>query len=382
MKRKEKKMKARKRILAIVATVAMIMTMIPAMAFATGHNDVAVVNGTEYTDVCKAVSENYVAGETLTVEVYGSVAASGSFAPDDSVVKFVGMTDDATIALGSANHTARGCDFTFKDLTLTMDTKNYRGFQHSTKMTYDNCTIVGTYWAYEVDCIFNGCTFKQAGETDAYNIWTYGSKNVVFTDCTFESAGKTVLIYNEGTVETSDVNFDGCKFIAGEFYKEMGKAAVEIDSSLVAGYDVTIKNSAVDCVIEKGLAFDKKPTGNLKLDTAEGNDELHFGTIEGAIDATCTEDGYTGDIYCDSCDEVLKGEVIEATGHNFVNGVCTVCSAKQPVTDSGVVAPAKKPADSPQTGDTSNMTVPFALAGLAMVAMAAAVVTRRKQSQK
>ena len=38
--------------------------------------------------------------------------------------------------------------------------------------------------------------------------------------------------------------------------------------------------------------------------------------LVGAKDATCTEDGYTGDLYCTDCGALLvKGEVIPATGH-------------------------------------------------------------------
>ena len=42
------------------------------------------------------------------------------------------------------------------------------------------------------------------------------------------------------------------------------------------------------------------------------------------------EDGYTGDTYCKSCGaRIAKGTVIPATGHSYVNGVCTVCGDTQ-----------------------------------------------------
>ena len=38
--------------------------------------------------------------------------------------------------------------------------------------------------------------------------------------------------------------------------------------------------------------------------------------IRNAVDATCTEDGYTGDVYCLDCGEKIRtGEIIVATGH-------------------------------------------------------------------
>ena len=47
----------------------------------------------------------------------------------------------------------------------------------------------------------------------------------------------------------------------------------------------------------------------------------HNPEVVGAKDATCTEDGYTGDTVCKDCGETLsKGEVIPAKGHNDANG--------------------------------------------------------------
>lgn len=49
-----------------------------------------------------------------------------------------------------------------------------------------------------------------------------------------------------------------------------------------------------------------------------------------AKDATCSEDGYTGDLLCSRCGTVTEsGKVIEATGHEFSGGVCLVCGEKQ-----------------------------------------------------
>jgi len=57
----------------------------------------------------------------------------------------------------------------------------------------------------------------------------------------------------------------------------------------------------------------------------------HKTEVQNAKPATCTEDGYTGDTVCTVCGEtVAKGEVIKATGHNFVDGSCTICGAEDP----------------------------------------------------
>ena len=59
----------------------------------------------------------------------------------------------------------------------------------------------------------------------------------------------------------------------------------------------------------------------------------HTNTIlQNQKDATCAEDGYTGDTYCNDCETTIKaGEAILATGeHNYVDGTCTACGTAAP----------------------------------------------------
>ena len=57
----------------------------------------------------------------------------------------------------------------------------------------------------------------------------------------------------------------------------------------------------------------------------------HKTELRGQKDATCTEAGYTGDQVCTVCQEVVeKGEVIPAKGHHYEDGVCTECGEKDP----------------------------------------------------
>ena len=54
-------------------------------------------------------------------------------------------------------------------------------------------------------------------------------------------------------------------------------------------------------------------------------------TVEGAKEATCTENGHTGKTVCSDCGEVLiEGEIIAAPGHSYVDGACTVCGEEEP----------------------------------------------------
>ena len=84
----------------------------------------------------------------------------------------------------------------------------------------------------------------------------------------------------------------------------------------------------------------------------------HSTQLVGKKDATCTQEGYTGDQVCSVCQTVVtKGETIPAKGHNYEDGVCTVCGAEdpdhveptdpvepsQPVQPSQPVEPSEKP---------------------------------------
>ena len=54
-------------------------------------------------------------------------------------------------------------------------------------------------------------------------------------------------------------------------------------------------------------------------------------TVEGAKEATCTENGHTGKTVCSDCGEVIdNGKVIPAPGHNYENGICDRCGAEIP----------------------------------------------------
>ena len=54
-------------------------------------------------------------------------------------------------------------------------------------------------------------------------------------------------------------------------------------------------------------------------------------TVKGQKDATCTEDGYSGDTHCTICGTMTKkGQVVPATGHNYQDGTCTGCGEADP----------------------------------------------------
>ena len=124
----------------------------------------------------------------------------------------------------------------------------------------------------------------------------------------------------------------------------------------------------------------------------------HDTDLVGAKDATCTEDGYTGDEVCKVCGVTVKqGEVIPALGHDYKDGKCSRCGAEEPTTpvepgkpgDSGKPTTPEKPAEpsqptTPATGDSSNMTalwVVLTVAGLGIIALVVLLVTKHSKKQ-
>lgn len=47
--------------------------------------------------------------------------------------------------------------------------------------------------------------------------------------------------------------------------------------------------------------------------------------------ATCTEDGYSGDKYCIDCGKLIEsGTAVKATDNKYADGKCTVCGETDP----------------------------------------------------
>lgn len=127
----------------------------------------------------------------------------------------------------------------FSGVTVKSPNALYTGIQHAKAVTYTGCVIEGQPFSYAEKAVYNKCTFKQTS-SDHYNIWTYGSKDITFNSCRFECAGKSVLIYNEGATG-QNATFNNCEFIASAPFN--GKAAIELDSSLITGtFVVNINN--------------------------------------------------------------------------------------------------------------------------------------------
>lgn len=82
----------------------------------------------------------------------------------------------------------------------------------------------------------------------------------------------------------------------------------------------------------------------------------HHTELKNVKEATCTEEGYTGDQVCSVCGEVVeKGSTVAKIAHNFQNGKCIVCGASDP---SDVPVDGNEgDTDNPNTGESSHFVL-------------------------
>lgn len=117
----------------------------------------------------------------------------------------------------------------------------------------------------------------------------------------------------------------------------------------------------------------------------------HKPQLEGAKKPTCTEAGYSSDLVCTSCGELIKeGATISALGHNYENGVCTKCGASDP--DAPTSAPSATPMPSvtptpsvtsapPSTGDAAPLALWLSLLTITGACLILAAVHMRRHSR-
>ena len=231
---------------------------------------VATIGEAKYETLDAAI-EAVADGQTIVVNA-GEYTLNGSLAYADKAFT-IAAADGADVSFDmSAAVALHGAKITFNNVTFNYKTNgNYIGLQHADTLVYNNCTINGMVFLYAVNETFNSCTFKQESP-DAYNVWTYGAQNVAFNGCTFNCVGKAVLVYNEGAVAKTDLTVTDTKFVASA--PVTGKAAIEIDTSLMAGgatitvdEQTTAAGFATGSNSGKTLWNDKKQTADTNKNT-------------------------------------------------------------------------------------------------------------------
>ena len=206
------KQKSQNRFLAALLAVAMMLQMLPMLAFADDAPDAHAVkiDGKEgsYAKLEDAVraaksDDTIILGE-------GNYTLYGIKSDDTTKGKnltFVGQGPDVTawnIGAEVPNPDLIGTEYngdysfdgagkiTFKNMTLRSDDANdgndapYLGFIRADRTVVDNCVINGRthYWGY-TSAVFTDTIFNTP-END-YALWTYSSPTMEFDNCTFNT---------------------------------------------------------------------------------------------------------------------------------------------------------------------------------------------------
>ncbi len=205
---------------------------------------VAGINGVGYDTLDDAITAAGN-GDTITILKEGSYDGTllGGLSNKEATIK---AASGAAVKFDMSTAVAlHGAKITFEGVTFEYNTNsNYVGLQHTDTMAYDNCVFNGQVFLYGASETFNDCTFNQTS-ANAYNVWTYGAKEVDFNGCEFYCAGKSVLVYNEGTISGTDLTVTDTTFFASEAVD--GKAAIEIDTSFMNGQTkITVDQATAD----------------------------------------------------------------------------------------------------------------------------------------
>ena len=260
------KQKSQNRFLAALLAVAMMLQMLPMLAFADDALGTGEVRNkrtsTKYTSLVKAVEEAQ-SGDTIELgegnyTLY-KVDSIGRTKGKD--LTFVGQGTDKTawnigaLVPDPANFgTEYNGDYsfdgagtvTFKNMTLRSGDANYLGFIRANNTVVDHCVINGKtfYWGYE-SAVFNNTIFNAP--TGDYALWTYSSPTMTFDTCTFNASGKVINVYTDYSAGSHNitVNFENCA-VYSNFSESAGdsKTALNINDYNMGDfkYIINIKN--------------------------------------------------------------------------------------------------------------------------------------------
>ena len=260
------KQKSQNRFLAALLAVAMMLQMLPMLAFADDATDAHAVkiDGKEGSyakleDAVRAASS----GDTIILGE-GNYTLYGIKSDDTTKGKnltFVGQGTDKTfwnIGAEVPNPEYYGTEYngdysfdsaktvTFKNMTLRSGNANYLGFIRANNTVVDHCVINGKtfYWGYESAKFINTTFNAPSGD---YAIWTYSSPTMTFDTCTFNASGKVINVYTDYSAGSHNitVNFENCA-VYSNFSESAGdsKTALNINDYNMGDfkYIINIKN--------------------------------------------------------------------------------------------------------------------------------------------
>ena len=269
------KQKSQNRFLAALLAVAMMLQMLPMLAFAdgapgTGETYKAWIGEQGYPSLEAAVT---AAGDGATITLGEGVYSLGGTQNTQKVttksLTFVGKGSDKTTWQIQAPQTKYGSDgycnysfdgsnsITFQDMTLigsvypdgTIKAEDLQGYVRVQNITLKDCVFNGRadYWGY-TSTTFDNVTFNAPGTTESeiskanYSLWTYTGNTCTFKDCTFNSKGKTINVYRPGDPGNDvTVNFENCTVNSNfSLYVLFDKTALKIDDSYMGNHKFII----------------------------------------------------------------------------------------------------------------------------------------------
>ena len=178
-------------------------------------------------------------------------------------IKFNGQGESTELHMENLELDASFCTLEFNDVKLMCNNKSeYKGIQHGTKETYNNCYFTGVRHLYATTTEFNNCHFTQ--DYYQYCVFVYGTNDCTFNNCTFNSVGKTAKVYKENESVAKKVTFSGCTFTTTAEAAQAAmtaagksgdwKTAIEIDGQTI-DWTININNCT-----ETGHAHGEKVT--------------------------------------------------------------------------------------------------------------------------
>lgn len=268
------KQKSQNRFLAALLAVAMMLQMLPMLAFA---DDAA---GTEVAWNENKNNKGYPSLEAAVIDADSGdtiILGAGNYTlhnklkdnqkPKGKDLTFVGQGSDKTtwyIGAKVPDPNNLGTEYngdysfdgagtvTFKNMTLRSGVVDYLGFIRIDNTVVENCEIYGKtfYWGY-TSAVFTDTTFYAPNED--YAIWTYSSPTMIFDNCTFNTTGKAINVYTDYSAGAHDitVNFNNCTVNSNfQSYVSMfsnNKTALNINDSNMGShkYIINITNPTV-----------------------------------------------------------------------------------------------------------------------------------------
>lgn len=248
------KQKSQNRFLAALLAVAMMLQMLPMLAFAedapgTGETYKAWIGKQGYTSLEAAVRAAR-SGATITLgegeyELYNKISESENILAGKELT-FVGKGADKTIwniRYKYDNPSGEDCDYdlggaekiTFEKMKLKCGTGDYHGFARIHNTVVKDCVIEGKtdYWGY-TSAVFTDTTFNAPSSN--YALWTYSSPTMIFDNCTFNASGRVINVYTDYSAGKRDIKiyFNNCTVNSSTFF--LYKQALNINDSNMRPY--------------------------------------------------------------------------------------------------------------------------------------------------